>query len=62
MHIILIAVPEIEQKALPELRSAYQAVYYIHKLTHTLSARLHIEDRHIKNDSGTSQAGIEGGW
>ncbi|HYJ38154.1 MAG TPA: DUF2490 domain-containing protein [Chitinophagaceae bacterium] len=49
-------VPEIKQKGLPEFRSAYQATYYIHKIRHTLSARLRIEDRHIRNDSGTYEA------
>ena len=49
-------VPEIKQKGLPEFRSAYQAIYYIHKLRYTLSTRLRIEDRHIRNDSGTFEA------
>jgi hypothetical protein len=49
-------VPEISQKGLPELRSAYQAIYYFHKVGYTLTTRFRIEDRHIRTDSGAFEA------
>lgn len=45
-------VPEISQTRAPEIRTAYQAVYYFKKIPYTLNTRLRIEDRKIKNNDG----------
>jgi len=45
-------VPEIDQREYPELRSALQGVYYLHKVNYTLLARFRTEDRHILNNAG----------
>lgn len=41
-------VPEINQKKLPELRTAIQAMYFFKKVPYTLNARFRIEDRKIQ--------------
>ncbi len=50
------AVPELNQKQLPELRFALQGTYYIHKVRYTLLTRLRIEDRKLKTEDGIWQA------
>jgi len=50
------AVPELSQKRLPELRTAYQATYYFHKIGYTLLGRLRIEDRKILTEEEVWEA------
>jgi hypothetical protein len=48
--------PEINQEKLPELRSAYQVIYFFHKDRYILNTRMRIEDRHLKTDNGKYEA------
>ncbi|WP_336516091.1 DUF2490 domain-containing protein [Pollutibacter soli] len=50
------AVPELSQKRLPELRMAYQATYYFHKVGYTLLGRLRIEDRKLRTEENIWEA------
>jgi hypothetical protein len=43
-------VPEIGQFKSPEWRFALQGIYYFHKIGYTLSTRMRLELRHMKND------------
>ncbi|MCD9575186.1 DUF2490 domain-containing protein [Flavobacterium soyae] len=43
-------VPEIGQYESPEWRFALQGIYYFHKTGYTLSTRMRLELRHMKND------------
>lgn len=43
-------VPEIGQFKSPEWRFALQGIYYFHKTGYTLSTRMRIELRHLKNE------------
>lgn len=49
-------VPEINQSKLPELRAAYQAIYFIKKIGYTLSTRMRLEDRHILDSNNVYEA------
>ncbi|KQB41475.1 DUF2490 domain-containing protein [Flavobacterium aquidurense] len=45
-------VPEIGQFKSPEIRFALQGIYYIHKTGYTLSTRMRMELRHMRNEDG----------
>ncbi|TDP00972.1 DUF2490 domain-containing protein [Flavobacterium sp. 245] len=45
-------VPEIGQFESPEWRFALQGIYYFHKTGYTLSTRMRLELRHLKNEDG----------
>lgn len=45
-------VPEIGQFKSPEIRFALQGIYYFHKTGYTLSTRMRIELRHMRNEEG----------
>lgn len=45
-------VPEIGQFKSPEVRFALQGIYYFHKTGYTLSTRMRMELRHMRNDEG----------
>jgi len=45
-------VPEIGQFKSPEVRFALQGIYYFHKTGYTLSTRMRIELRHMRNEDG----------
>jgi hypothetical protein len=45
-------VPEIGQFKSPEWRFALQGIYYFHKTGYTLSTRMRIELRHMRNEEG----------
>jgi len=51
-------VPEIKQNKAPEIRPALQAMYFFKKIPYTLNARVRLEDRNIKNDSGQYETTI----
>ncbi|HEX5151323.1 MAG TPA: DUF2490 domain-containing protein [Parafilimonas sp.] len=51
-------VPEIKQNKAPEIRPALQAMYFFKKIPYTLNARVRLEDRNIKNDSGKYETTI----
>jgi hypothetical protein len=44
-------VPEIGQFKSPEWRFALQGIYYFHKIGYTLSTRMRVELRHIRNEN-----------
>ena len=46
-------VPEISQKKSPEVRFAFQGIYYINRTDYVLTNRLRIEDRILGNAEGT---------
>lgn len=45
-------VPEIGQFKSPEVRFALQGIYYFHKTGYTLSTRMRMELRHMRNEEG----------
>jgi hypothetical protein len=45
-------VPEIGQFKSPEVRFALQGIYYFHKTGYTLSTRMRLELRHMRNKEG----------
>lgn len=45
-------VPEIGQFKSPEVRFALQGIYYFHKIGYTLSTRMRMELRHMRNEEG----------
>lgn len=45
-------VPEIGQFKSPEVRFALQGIYYFHKIGYTLSTRMRMELRHMRNEDG----------
>lgn len=45
-------VPEIGQFKSPETRFALQGIYYFHKTRYTLSTRMRMELRHMRNEEG----------
>ncbi|MCV9927359.1 DUF2490 domain-containing protein [Flavobacterium sp. LS1R49] len=45
-------VPEIGQFKSPEWRFSLQGIYYFHKIGYTLSTRMRIELRHIRDENG----------
>lgn len=45
-------VPEIGQFKSPEIRFALQGIYYFHKIGYTLSTRMRMELRHMRNEDG----------
>ncbi|MFH7004456.1 DUF2490 domain-containing protein [Flavobacterium bizetiae] len=45
-------VPEIGQFKSPETRFALQGIYYFHKTGYTLSTRMRMELRHMRNEEG----------
>ncbi len=45
-------VPEIGQFESPEWRFALQGIYYFHKTGYTLSTRMRLELRHLRNEDG----------
>jgi len=45
-------VPEIGQFKSPEVRFALQSIYYFHKTGYTLSTRMRMELRHMRNEDG----------
>jgi hypothetical protein len=49
-------IPEIDQEDYHEIRSAFQGIYFIHKLGYNLQTRFRIEDRRIQNSSKTYEA------
>jgi hypothetical protein len=49
-------IPEIDQEDYHEIRSAFQGIYFIHKLGYNLQTRFRVEDRHIQNSSKTYEA------
>jgi hypothetical protein len=48
-------VPEIGQFKSPEWRFALQGIYYFHKIGYTLSTRMRIELRYIRDENGEYQ-------
>jgi hypothetical protein len=50
------SIPEIDQTYYHEIRSAFQGIYFIHKLGYTLQSRFRIEDRRIQNATKTYES------
>jgi hypothetical protein len=48
--------PEINQTEAPEWRSTAEAIYYIHRERSIITARMRLEDRHIKNADSVFEA------